>query len=65
MIPSVFKFRDKEIHTVLSYLLVQWIKRSATGKSQNHGKWEDGDELKFKIDTNENTIVFQKGDTSC
>ena len=25
--------------------------------------WEDGDELKFKIDTNENTIVFQKSNT--
>ena len=23
--------------------------------------WEDGTELRFKIDTNENTIVFQKG----
>ena len=26
-------------------------------------QWVDGDELKFKIDTNENTIVFQKGNT--
>ena len=25
--------------------------------------WEDNDELKFKIDTNENTIFFQKGNT--
>ena len=25
--------------------------------------WENGVELKFKIDTNENTIVFQKGDS--
>jgi len=25
--------------------------------------WNDGVELKFRIDTNENTIVFQKGDT--
>ena len=25
--------------------------------------WEGGEELKFKIDTNENTIVFQKGNT--
>ncbi|KAL3906783.1 MAG: hypothetical protein SGARI_003844 [Bacillariaceae sp.] len=25
--------------------------------------WVDGDELKFRLDTNENTIVFQKGNT--
>jgi hypothetical protein len=25
--------------------------------------WEDGEELKFRVDTNENTIVFKKGDT--
>jgi hypothetical protein len=25
--------------------------------------WEDGDELKFQIDTNENTIVYQRGNT--
>lgn len=34
-----------------------WLQRKLTEP------WEDGDVLKFRIDTNENTIVFQRGNT--
>lgn len=33
-----------------------WLRRKLTEP------WEDGDVLKFRIDTNENTVVFQRGD---
>ena len=40
------------------------VREVATWQSHKiSSSWEDGDELKFKIDTNENTIVFQKGNT--
>jgi len=35
----------------------QWLRRKICEP------WEDGDILKFRIDTNENTIVFQRGNT--
>lgn len=36
----------------------KWLRRKISEP------WQDGDELKFRIDTNENTIVFEKSNSS-